>query len=281
MPSAPKRSQSTAKFTRLGTFPPLAFRILAILLILTLNLVMVSFLMFQNYKLSDDFTTLATFMKAINLITEEIPPLVHTDSGEKALNWMDEFKVSHLPVLKNGNFVGVVSESDILDRLNAENSLDGLFDHLPRPYVFANSHVFEVLAKMSEFNLSVLPILDENENYLGCTTIYHLMVQLANTGSMKEVGGILILEINNIDYSMAQIAQIVESNNARILSSYILTNSSSSKLEITLKINKLDLSSIIRTFERYDYVVKESFQKSMDNDDLQARFDSLMHYLKF
>ncbi|NBP75119.1 MAG: CBS domain-containing protein, partial [Crocinitomicaceae bacterium] len=70
-------------------------------------------------------------------------------------------------------------------------------------------------------------------------------------------------------------------NNARILSSYILTNSSSSKLEITLKINKLDLSSIIRTFERYDYVVKESFQKSMDNDDLQARFDSLMHYLKF
>jgi hypothetical protein len=107
------------------------------------------------------------------------------------------------------------------------------------------------------------------------------MVQLANTGSMKEVGGILILEINNIDYSMAQIAQIVESNNARILSSYILTNSSSSKLEITLKINKLDLSSIIRTFERYDYVVKESFQKSMDNDDLQARFDSLMHYLKF
>jgi len=108
-----------------------------------------------------------------------------------------------------------------------------------------------------------------------------LMVQLANTGSMKEVGGILILEINNIDYSMAQIAQIVESNNARILSSYILTNSSSSKLEITLKINKLDLSSIIRTFERYDYVVKESFQKSMDNDDLQARFDSLMHYLKF
>ena len=220
-------------------------------------------------------------MKAIDLITEEIPPLIHTDSGEKALNWMDEFKVSHLPVLKNGNFVGVVSESDILDRLNAENSLDGLFDHLPRPYVFANSHVFEVLAKMSEFNLSVLPILDQNENYLGCTTIYHLMLQLANTGSMKEVGGILILEINNIDYSMAQIAQIVESNNARILSSYILTNSSSTKLEITIKINKLDLSSIIRTFERYDYVVKESFQKSMDNDDLQARFDSLMHYLKF
>ena len=220
-------------------------------------------------------------MKAIDLITEEIPPLVHTDSGEKALNWMDEFKVSHLAVLKNGNFVGVVSESDILDRLNEKNSLDGMFDHLPRPFAYSNSHVFVVLSKMSEFNLSIMPILDQQEKYLGCTSIHRLMIQFANTGSMKEIGGVLVLEINSIDYSMAQIAQIVEGNNARILSSYILSDPSSTKLEITLKINKLELSSIIRTFERYDYVVKESFQKSVDNEDLQSRFDSLMHYLKF
>lgn len=220
-------------------------------------------------------------MKAIDLITEEIPPLIHTDLGEKALNWMDEFKVSHLAVLKNGNFVGVVSESDILDRLNEKNSLDGMFDHLPRPFVYSNAHIFVVLSKMSEFNLSIMPILDEQENYLGCTSIHKLMLEFANTGSMKEVGGVLVLEINSIDYSMAQIAQIVESNNARILSSHILSDPSSTKLEITLKINKLELSSIIRTFERYDYVVKESFQKSVDNEDLQSRFDSLMHYLKF
>ena len=105
-------------------------------------------------------------MKAIELISEDIPPLTHTDTGEKALRWMDEFKVSHLPVLKNGNFVGVISESDILDKMDVQDTLDKLFDHLPRPYVNENSHIYEVLAKISEHKLSVLPILDDNENTL-------------------------------------------------------------------------------------------------------------------
>ena len=220
-------------------------------------------------------------MRAIELITDEIPPLTHTDSGEKALHWMDEFKVSHLPVLKNGNFVGLLSESDVLDKMDLVENLDKLFDHLPRPYVYANAHIYEVLSKISEHKISVLPILDENEKYLGCTTVYHLLTIIANTGSIKESGGILVLEVNSIDYSMAQIAQIVESNNAKILSSYIMSSMDSNKLEITLKINLIDLSRIIRTFERYDYVIKASFQKSEEDDDIQYRYDALMNFLKF
>ncbi len=220
-------------------------------------------------------------MRAFDLITEDIPPLIHTDTGEKAINWMDEFKVSHLPVLKNGNFVGVVSESDILDRLDLNATLDGLFDHLPRPYVFENAHIYEVLAKMSEDKLSVLPILDEKENYLGCTSIFELMTRLANTASIKELGAIIVLEVNTVDYSMAQIAQIVESNNARILSSYIISSKESTKLDVTLKINQLELTPIIRTFERYDYVVKASYQDGKGDEDIQQRYDSLMNFLKF
>jgi acetoin utilization protein AcuB len=235
----------------------------------------------QKYKVQNNFTTLATTMRAIELITDEIPPLTHSDSGEKALRWMDEFKVSHLPVLKNGNFVGLLSESDVLDKMDLVENLDKLFDHLPRPYVFANAHIYEVLSKISEHKISVLPILDENEKYLGCTTVYHLLTIIANTGSIKESGGILVLEVNSVDYSMAQIAQIVESNNAKILSSYIMSSMDSNKLEITLKINLIDLSRIIRTFERYDYVIKASFQKSEGDDDIQYRYDALMNFLKF
>lgn len=220
-------------------------------------------------------------MRAIELITDEIPPLNHTDSGEKALRWMDEFKVSHLPVLKNGNFVGVLSESDVLDKMNLVDNLDKLFDHLPRPYVFANAHIYEVLAKISDHRISVLPVLDENEKYLGCTSVYHLLTVIANTGSIKEAGGIIVLEVNSIDYSMVQIAQIVESNDAKILSSYIMSLHDSNKLEITLKINQVDLTRIIRTFERYEYIIKATYQKSDGDDDIQNRYDSLMNFLKF
>ena len=220
-------------------------------------------------------------MRAFELITDEIPPLIHTDSGEKALNWMDEFKVTHLAVLKNGAFVGVVSESAILDRLVLSDVLDELFDHLPRPYVNKNTHIYDVLAMMSEHKLSIIPVLDENEQYLGCTSIYHLMTTLANIGSIKEPGSILVLEINSIDYSMAQIAQIIESNNAKILSSYILSDVSSSVLEVTLKINELNLSRIILTFERYDYKIKASFQAVVSDDDLRWKYDALINFMKF
>lgn len=218
-------------------------------------------------------------MRAISLITEDIPPLTHNDTGERALHWMDEFKVSHLPVLKDGNFVGVISESEVLDKMDMDKPLDELFQHLPRPYVNAGDHIYQVLSKVAEFKLSLIPILDNDENYLGCTTVHHLMTLIANTGSIKENGGILVLEMARSDYSMSEIAQIVESNDARILSSYIMTSPDSTNIELTLKLNKIELDRIIRTFERYDYIIKASFQKSNENDDMQFRYDSLMNYL--
>src|SRR6218665_802975 len=218
-------------------------------------------------------------MIAREVITDEIPPLLHTDTGEKALSWMEEFKVSHLPVLKNGNFVGLISESDILDKKDLDHSLDVLFDHLPRPYVGENAHVYEVLSRMSEHKISVLPILDENEKYVGCTSVHQLMTLITNTSSIKEVGGIVVLEMNKHDYSLALIAQIVESENAKILSTYIMSSLDTTKIEVTLKISEIDLSRIIRSFERHDMVVKASYQRSSDMDDLQYRYDALMNYL--
>ncbi len=220
-------------------------------------------------------------MRAEDLITEEIPPLLHSDSGEKALSWMEEFKVSHLPVLKSGNFVGVISESDLLDQTNLEQSLDKLFQHLPRPFALAGDHIYQVLARIAEHKLSLIPILDTKENYLGCVSVHHLLTLVANTGSIKENGGIIVLEMAQTDYSMAQIAQIVESNDARILSSYIMSSPESTNLEVTLKINTIELDRIIRTFERYDYVIKASFQKSNADEDLKFRYDALMNYLKY
>jgi acetoin utilization protein AcuB len=219
-------------------------------------------------------------MTAKEVITEEIPPLVHTDSGEKALLWMEEFKVSHLPVLKNGNFVGLISESDIFDQEDLGKSLDELFQHLPRPYVGVDAHIYEVLSRMEEHKISVLPILDENEQYVGCTSVHQLMTMIANTGSIKESGAIIVIELNRVDYSLSRIAQIVESDNGVVLSSYIMSSADTTKVEVTLKITGGELGRILRSFERFDIVVKASFQRSSYEDDLQFRYDALMNYLK-
>ena len=219
-------------------------------------------------------------MRALNLITEEIPPLTHSDTGEKALNWMDEFKVSHLPVLKFGVFVGLVSEADILDKMNIDQPLDELFQHLPRPYALESDHIYQVISRISELKLTVIPVLDKNEKYLGCSSVQHLMLLIANTGGIKENGGIVVLEMAASNYSMAEIGQIVESNDAKILSSYIMSSDNSTTIEVTLKINNIELDRVIRTFERYDYIIKASYQKGEFEEDMQFRYDALMNYLK-
>lgn len=217
-------------------------------------------------------------MTAKELITEEIPPLTHNDTGERALNWMEEFKVSHLPVLKDGVFVGLVSESDILDQLETNLPLDKMFQHLPRPFASLEDHVYQVLAKISELKLTVIPVLGPDEKYEGCISNHQIINQLANTSCIKENGGIVVLEMARIDYSMAQIGQIVESNDAQILSSYIMSSPDSTNIEVTLKINQIELDRIIRTFERYSYKVKASFQKSQFDEDLKFRYEALMNY---
>jgi CBS domain-containing protein len=220
-------------------------------------------------------------MIAHDLITAEIPPLKHSDTIQKALYWMDEFKVEHLPVLKGTNFVGVVSESDLMDHPDdIENSLDLVFDVLPRPFALETAHAYDVLKLIADHKITIVPVLDQEEKYLGCVDLLNLVTFITGIASITDRGGVVILKMQEHDYSMAEIAQIVESNNARILSSYITSSSDSSLMELTLKINTTNLDSILQTFYRYDYTVSASFQKSMFQDGMQDRYEELMKYLK-
>lgn len=218
-------------------------------------------------------------MRASEIISEVIPPLVHTDSGEKALLWMDEFQINHLPVLKNGNFVGVLSESELLDQTDLEPHLDELFQHLPRPFVFADAHLFDILQHFSLFKLTALPVLDRQEQYLGVISSQDLLQLLAQSTGVKEMGSVLVLEMDANNYVLSQIAQIVESNQAKILNLFINTDPDSTKIRVSLKINQQNLSPIIRTFERYDYQVLASYQAENQQNELQERYDELMLYL--
>jgi signal-transduction protein with cAMP-binding, CBS, and nucleotidyltransferase domain len=218
-------------------------------------------------------------MYARELISEDIPPLKTSDTGERALAWMDEFRVSHLPIVNNVDFLGLISESDILDFNSSSEPIGGHSLNLSRPYVFDYQHTYDVLKVMSSLKLSVIPVLNDKEQYLGLIHLSTLLQHFAEMASMKESGGLLVLELNLHDYSLSEIARIVESNDAKILSSYISSHIDSTKLEVTIKINRTDLSAIIQTFNRYNYTIKASFHQSEYVDDLKDRFDSFMSFL--
>jgi acetoin utilization protein AcuB len=123
--------------------------------------------------------------------------------------------------------------------------------------------------------------LDDKLNYLGLISINTMVEYMANITSVSHPGGIILLEIGNRDNSLAHIAQIVESDNAQVLSSYTDVIPDSTKMMVTLKINKTDISQIVASFLRYDYTILATYNSSIQNDGNSDRFDALMNYLSF
>jgi acetoin utilization protein AcuB len=218
-------------------------------------------------------------MLAKDLITDEVPPLKTSDTGLMVINWMDEFKVSHLPIVNNHEYLGLISDTDILDLNITDEEIGKHKLSLIRPFVKENQHVYEVIKMISNMKLTVLPVLDENENYLGLIPLTSLLQQFSILAATREPGGIIVLEMNELDYSLSQIAQIVEGNDGKILSCYLNSLPDTTRIEVTLKINKTDISGILQTFNRYNYTVKASFHQSEFSDDMKNRFDSFMNYI--
>lgn len=219
-------------------------------------------------------------MVARDLISEVVPSLKTSDSGQTALNWMEIFRISHLPIVNNQDFLGLISDSDIYDMNQPEEPIGNHALTLLKPYVTAEQHLFEVIGLAARLKLTVVPVLDNQNHYKGVITTTDLVRYLASISSMDQMGGILVVEITERDYSLSQIAQIVESNNIKVLSMYVTSPPDSTRLELTLKVNSNDLASLIRTFERYNYEVKTWITSDDSMDKFYSeRFDLLMKYL--
>ncbi len=218
-------------------------------------------------------------MIARDLIKDDVPPIKPFESMEKALEWMDEFRVSHLPVVDGSKYYGLVTENMIYDCNEASLPVSELNLTMNRPFVFEDVHVYKVMQMVAELKLSVVPILNKKEKYIGLSTMKQLMDYLTNTSSISEAGSVIVLEINQFDYSLAHISQIVESNDAKVLSSFITSSLDSKMMDVTIKINRTNIEAVLQTFYRYDYKVKASFSEDEFEQDMKKRYQGLMKYL--
>jgi acetoin utilization protein AcuB len=219
---------------------------------------------------------------AENLISESIPTISPDETGSKVLTLMEIFRVSHLPVVVEKAYLGVISDKDIYDAENFDEKIENIINTaLLQPHVHSNQHIFEVAEVALGCGVSVVPVLDSEHSYCGSITRTDLALKLAELFSSHEPGGILVLELTEINYSLSQIAQIIEGNDARILSLYTHKPSPSSKeLDVTIKVNVVDLSGIIQTFARYDYMIKGTYlDQSQINSLFDDRYDQFMKYI--
>jgi acetoin utilization protein AcuB len=221
-------------------------------------------------------------MIAETLISDSIPSVSPHDTSSKVLALMDVFRVSHLPVVDEKEYLGVISDKEIFDANDFDEPIRTFAtDMLLKPHVHPHQHIFEVAAVASGCGVSIVPVLAEDHTYLGSISRYDLSNTLTTLFSPNEPGGILELQMCENNYSLAQITQIIEGNDARILSLYTWKpNDSTTELNVTIKVNQVDLSGIIQTLTRYNYDIKATF---MDQTPLKSliddRFDQFMRYI--
>ena len=217
-------------------------------------------------------------MVAENLISSAILPLKTSDTGEEALDIMEDFYVRHLPIVNDKQLLGVISEDDILLH-DIHEAVGSYALSLLKPYVKAGDHIYEIMRLLSESQLTIIPVVDYDNNYIGMISMEDVLNYFAKTGTFSEQGSIIVLEMHRRDYSLSEISRIVESEGAAILSSSISSDLDSSRIDVTIKVNRPNIQNILATFERFKYEIKASFNESDYLESLQERYDSLMTYL--
>lgn len=219
-------------------------------------------------------------MQAEKLISDVIPSVRSTENGQKALSHMDLYRVSHIPVVDESEYLGIISDKLIYDLNLLEKPVNLVLDKLDTSHVHKDQHIFEIAILMYKLKLSVLPVLDSDHYYLGAITLYDLARRFANLFSLQEIGAVIVLEMNVNDYSLEQISKIVETNGAKVLSSFLDRNPGTTNLDVILKLDKEELSPIIQAFMRYDYNIKAVYlDNSMLSDLYNDRFDQFMKFM--
>ena len=218
-------------------------------------------------------------MIASELIQSQVPVLRLSDTIKTALNYFEEYKLLQIPVIGPKGYMGLLEEEIALS--NTENKeLNDLQNVLLKHKIQDEEHLYSALTYFLKSNLCILPVIDVNQKYLGCITATDLFKKTCEWLSVDNLAGLLHLEIEQQNYSLVQIAQIVESSDAKIISCVCIPKKNEpSVLEVIIKINREELSSIIQTFERYEYKIIATFHKNIHQKGLDDRFDSFMRYL--
>lgn len=218
-------------------------------------------------------------MIAKQLISDGIMPLKTSDTGRTALEWMEDYKVMHLPIVNNEGFLGLISELDIYSFNDFDEAVGNHNLSLVKPFVSEYQHIFEVMKLMHQHHLTLIPVVDKNENYLGAITLSSLLDHYAISLSVNEPGAIIVLEMSVNDFVLSEIARIVESHDAKVLSFYLHSEKDSTRMEVHLKLNRKEIGAIIQTLIRFNYNILGSFSEDYDDEDLRERYDSLMKFL--
>lgn len=219
-------------------------------------------------------------MQAYEFINNLIPPLKLSDRAGMALAWMEEIRTDSLPVSDQGRFLGFIGDEVIFELNNSDQLIGTIELEAGDCWVYSDKHIYDVLRVASENQSHLVAVLDREKSYLGVITMEDAIAAFADSLSIKSQGSVLILSMNMTDYHLSEISRLVESENTKILSSFITTDPlDDNKIKLTLKLDKLELRHVKATLERFGYRVIDHYQEESGITNEEDRIGNLLRFL--
>jgi CBS domain-containing protein len=218
-------------------------------------------------------------MLTTDLLNNNIPQLKLQDSVSKALQLINDFKITHLPVVADEHFLGLISENDLLDAEDDQLAILVLQEQFIPAVVKESVHFLNAVNYSNQYESTIVPVVNDQNIFLGVITVTDLLKTLGEFSGASEIGGIIVLEMERVSFAISEISRIVESNDATILHLNTTTNSLTGLLTVTLHLNKREIAAIIAAFERYEYQVVYHFGNVQFESDIKSNYQHLMTYL--
>ncbi len=218
-------------------------------------------------------------MLTTELINNNIPQLQLQDSIAKALQLINDYRVTHLPVVSDDKYLGLVSEDDLLDAENEKLTIQVLENTFIIAAVKENEHFLNAVNYSNRYETTVVPVVNEEKELVGAITVRDLLKALGDFSGASEIGGIIVMEMERSQFAISEISRIVESNDATILHLNTTVQAETGMLTVTLHLNKKEIATIVSAFERYEYDVIYYFGDEKFENEIHSNYRHLMNYL--
>ncbi|NHF58295.1 CBS domain-containing protein [Flavobacteriaceae bacterium TP-CH-4] len=210
-------------------------------------------------------------------IISNIPVFDIGDSIKEVITFFNESTYSHIGVVEEGLFLGVLNESD-LEIFELDKKIEDFRYNLEAVFVLKTTSWLDVLEAFARNEANLLPVIDEEGSILGYYDLTDIIGVFIDTPFFTEPGSILVVAKGIKDYSFSEIAQIVESNNTRFIGGFI-TEIRNDIVQITIKVGSSNLNEIIQTLRRYNYNILFGNNDDQFLENLKKRSDYLDKYL--
>lgn len=218
-------------------------------------------------------------MLTLELINKNIPRLQLQDSVRKALQLLADFRLTHLPVVMENKYLGLISEDDLQDADDEKATIEFLQKNFIQVAVHDNVHFLNAVNCINQYETNIVPVVNSANEFAGVITASDLLKTLGDFAGGNEIGGLVILEMERSQFAISEISRIVESNDCTILHLNTTVNPVTGMLTVTLHLNKKELSSVVATFERYEYDVVYFFGSEKFENEIDINYRHLMNYL--